>query len=795
MTPCGAESDRSVTSRRRRQMLRGAPLAAPYLILTCLSAGGVVFGGVRSPADGSAESFAAESPSERQLQEVTVTANRREESNQQVPLGIAAVSSNTAEKIGVTDAQSLAAVVPGLLFNRQANASIPFLRGVGTPVGESGDEPSVALYVDDVYMPAGSASLANYTSIDHIEVEKGPQGTLFGRNATGGVVQVFTRNPTDKPESSISAGYGNYDTGSANAYASGPLTERLLANLSLYWSNQSEGWGRNVTTGVSAFRSRDFGARAKFLWNGDERTSALLTFDFDKTRTQQGLGFRAWPWHRFAQPAPAIPKRGHFPMAPGYYDPNENFNSDGNDRQYGVSLKITHDFERARLVSISAYRDTRADYVLDEDSGPLPIVNVEIATPETTFSEELQLISRPAASLSWIAGFFYYNDKAGFDPIRFTGLAFAPLPFVYSYGIQTTQSYAGFAQATGSVFRDTHLTAGVRYTRDDRTERAGAVFGGGALVPAPNSPQSKSWSSPTWRLVLDHQFTPDVMAYLGYSRGFKSGLFNPVALPGAPIDQPVNPETLDAYTVGFKSESLEHRLRVNMEGFYYDYKNIQVEQILSAVSHITNAARAVIKGVDLDISVVPIDRLVLTASLEAMEGKYDSFPDGTFYVYSPATGGNCTFAAVPPPAPVPCGGVTPPNYNPVTGHWDLKGSHTIQTPPFSASVMGQYEISSSIGRFDLNLSWTHTGNYFATADNGKGQIPPSSSKNDVQRLIDVLNGSLGWTSNKADLEVRLWAKNLTNAHYWSYADEISFATFYSPAPPRTYGVRITKRFQ
>jgi len=192
---------------------------------------------------------------------------------------------------------------------------------------------------------------------------------------------------------------------------------------------------------------------------------------------------------------------------------------------------------------------------------------------------------------------------------------------------------------------------------------------------------------------------------------------------------------------------------------------------------------------------VPVDGLTLTASLEGMQGNYDSFPDGTAYVYNPVTGGNCTFAVAAPPLPVPCGGVTPPNYNAVTGSWDLKGNHTIQTPPFSVSLIGRYEIPTPIGRFDLNLAWTHTGNYYASADNGKGQIPPSSSKNDLQKLIDVVNGSLGWSPGNRDLEVRLWAKNMTGVHYWSYADEISFATFYSPAPPRTYGVTITKRFE
>jgi iron complex outermembrane receptor protein len=389
---------------------------------------------------------------------------------------------------------------------------------------------------------------------------------------------------------------------------------------------------------------------------------------------------------------------------------------------------------------------------------------------------------------------FYFNDKAGFDPIHFTGAAFEPLPFVNSYGILTTQSYAAFAQATATIFSDTHLTAGARYTGDHRTVRAGAVFGDDSVIAAPNSPQAKSWSSPTWRLVVDHQFTPDIMAYLGYSRGSKSGLFNPVVLPGDPIDKPVDPEILDAYTIGLKSEYLQRKLRVNIEGFYYDYNNIQVTQILSAVSHITNAARATIKGVDLEISAEPVDRLVVTASLEAMQGKYESFPNGTFFVYDPAMGGNCTFTVAAPPAPVPCAGVHPPNYDAATGAWDLKGNHTIQTPPFSASLIGQYGIPTPLGRFDLSLSWTHNGNYYASADNGKGQIAPSVSKNNLQNRIDIFNGSLAWISSNRELEVRLWAKNLTNVQYWSYADEIAFATFYSPAPPRSFGITMAKRF-
>jgi len=444
-----SSSDLNAVRFQRRRRARVFPLVPLIVTSTLLGwpvGGASAHAELPTTADTTPESGTITSGTQRQLQEVTVTANRRDESNQRVPLGIVALSADTAAELGVTDAHSLAALVPGLLFNTQANATIPFLRGVGTPIAESGDEPSVALYVDDVYIPAGSAALVNFTSIDHMEVEKGPQGTLFGRNATGGVVQVFTRSPMDKAELGVTAGYSNYDTWSADTYASGPLTKQLLANISVYWSNQSEGWGRNVTTGIPAFRARDYGARIKFLWNYTEGTNALLTLDFDKTVTQRGLGFRAFPGTGSLDPLPPFPNGG-FPPAPGYYDPNENLDSNGNDRQYGASLKITHDFDWSRLVTISAYRDTRADFLLDEDSGPLPIVNAQVTTPETTFTQELRLISQPGSSLfSWIAGLFYYNDKAGFDPINFTGVAFAPLPFVNVYGIQTTRSYAARMQ-------------------------------------------------------------------------------------------------------------------------------------------------------------------------------------------------------------------------------------------------------------------------------------------------------------------------------------------------------------
>jgi iron complex outermembrane receptor protein len=730
-----------------------------------------------------------------QIESVVVTANRRFENAQRVPIAISAVTAEDAAKLGVTDGQSLMDQVPGLNFNRQANASIPFLRGVGSPVGQPGDEPSVAFYVDDVYMPAGAASIANFNSIDSIEVEKGPQGTLFGRNATGGVIQVFTKNPTDDPELDASIGFANYDTYSGSIYATGQIADNLDANVAVYGSRQNGGWGKDrcaqlygflgCTTKGSTFTGSDFGGRAKFLWTPTSRTTVLLAVDYDKTVSQEGLGFHAYP---------GTTSTG-FPPALGFYDTVEDEPSHFGSRQDGISLKVTQDLGWANLVSISAYRDLRAISNLDEDAGPLDLLDTHLYTLEHTFTQEVRLVSPDDPKFNWIVGAFYYDDTVS-APYHFYGAlipTFTGTDFsAVGTGDQWTKSYSGFGQATYAIFPDTHLTAGLRYTVDQRRFAAFVTTPSLGTTEASNSPMSKNFPKLTGRLSLDHEFTDDIMGYIAFNRGFKSGVYNTTVfpVPGAPTQGPVSPEVLDSYTAGFKSEFFDHTLRANVEAFYYKYSNIQIDEVIGASTVLSNAASATMKGVDADITWLPIENLTLTASGEYLNGRYGNFPDGIYFVYN--GGGNCTFspfnASGCPTGPA---GATPPHYNPVTGQWNLKGLHTIQSPPFSLTLTGDYTIPTTVGPFDVNLSYFHGGDYYSDADNGLGQIAPSKPDNDRQKLLNIFNGSVGWNAADGKWDVRVWGKNLTGVKYWSFNIEDAFATQYSPAPPRTYGITLT----
>ena len=724
---------------------------------------------------------AATGPGSGELTEVVVTANRRQENLQSVPIMVSAITGETATNMGITDTMTLANSVPGLNFQRQSNASIPFLRGVGSPVGQSGDEPSVALYVDDVYIPAGSASLFNLNAVDRMEVEKGPQGTLFGRNATGGVVQIFTRNPTATPTVDVNVGYANYDTIYYNGYASGALSNTLAANISGYAYNQHDGWGTNVASGNPAYTSWNNGGRVKFLWTPNDKFSALLTGDIDVTRTEVGIAYRP------AAGTLAVP--GLFPPPEGYYDVDER-DSRSITKQEGVSLKLDGDLGWGRLISITAWRQTDAQQDFAYDSVPIPVAYVLIHNPEHTWTEELRLLSPDSSKLRWIVGLYYFNDRAAYDPLTFQGALVAPFDYINTYGYQKTESWSGFADGTYPITDNTNITAGFRYTSDKRDVEAGTFTTATDFVPASNSPGTTTWNKPTYRLVLSHNFTPDVMGYVGYNRGFKSGIYNLVILPFSPIGPPVQPETLDSYTIGAKTEFLDHKLRVNTEAFYYKDKNIQVDEVNGAATFITNAASATFKGIDLDITYRPIPSLTITASMEYLDGKYDSFPNGQYWVYQPVGGGNCAFTVVPG-GPTPCGGLaTPPGYNPTTGNWDLGGNKAIQSPPFSSYLSFAYHLPSPAGAWDFSVAWTHTGNYYADADNGQGQVSPSKPENDKQALLDLINASVTWTSPSGHWNAQVYGRNLTGQKYWSFALEDAFETQYSAAAPRVYGITL-----
>jgi iron complex outermembrane receptor protein len=353
---------------------------------------------------------------------------------------------------------------------------------------------------------------------------------------------------------------------------------------------------------------------------------------------------------------------------------------------------------------------------------------------------------------------YYLKDTSGYQPLSLTGLALAGLPYSDIFSTQRLSSYSGFGQATIEVLDATHLTLGARYTSDHRSITGETVLPlgpGGAPVPILPGAQSAVFAKPTWRIALDHQFTPDLLGYVSYNRGFKSGVFDSLAYSNAAV----KPEILDAYEIGLKSEFLDRRVRVNGAVFDYKYQDIQVDQLTAGVSTLLNAAKAKIYGADLDLTVVPLAGLTIGSAFEYLHGRYDSFPNAPLYT------------------PLPTGGDA-------TGAFDATGKTAVRSPDFTGNLTVAYDFAASFGKLDFAVGDYYNSGFFWNPDNRVRQ--PSYS---------LVNSSITWTALTGAWDTRIWGKNLLSKRYYSYATDQAFGDDASPAAPLTYGITVGFHFR
>ena len=683
-----------------------------------------------------------------ELEVITVTAQRRTENNQQVPITITVVSGDALAKQGIFDTTSLGAAVPGLIFTREGNNGTPYIRGVGTSTVGPGSESSVAVYVDGVYQSSQTALLFGLNNVNSIEVLKGPQGTLFGRNASGGVIQITTKDPSFTPGINLNVGYGNYDTARTSLYATAPLTDTVAINLAVEGKDQTKGWGRDLANNTEAFDGYNGNVRSKLLWTPGDNTRALVALDISYNRDETGYGWTLFPG-----------ARNIFDVATynGFYNPDDDPGDVNRWRNEGVSLSLDHNLGWAKIVSISAERYISSTGLLDLDAAPVPLFEeVGVYTKDTTFSQEVQLQSLESSGVQWLAGLYYLNDVAALDPDHIYGTALGPGNYENIANTITTNSLAPFGQATLEVLHDTRVTLGLRYTRDMKEILGGYTFDG-ATIPNTAGRQSKIWDKLTWRTAVDHQFTPDVLGYISYNRGFKSGTFD-ISSALAP---PVAPEVVDAYEAGWKTEWLNHSLRVNGSTFFYKYSNLQLQTVdaASGTEQLLNAASAKIYGLDLDAEAAFTSNLRVTAGLEALHARYTSFPSAPSYIPNQ-----------PPRGTPPYGGNSLTSIN-------ADGIQLLSAPNLSANIALDYTYATSLGLFNLNVSPSYTSRYPETFD---GRL--------YQPSVPLLSGSLTWSSGDNRWSIRLWGANLLGREYFTFAGDTSSGDVYSPAPPRTFGV-------
>jgi iron complex outermembrane receptor protein len=708
---------------------------------------------------------------------IVVTAQRREQSLQDVPIAISAFGAETLQDSGITSLDLLGRLTPGLTVAGGRGGSSIFLRGVGARTTDPGDTASVAVYVDGVYMPSPLAGLFSYPDVERIEVLKGPQGTLFGQSATGGLLHIITRKPSFSPEGEVRISYGNYDTASGRGYISGGLTDTIAASISLNGTYQGDGFGQNLTTGEDVFRRREWSTRGKILWEPTPDTEVVLTGFYGKDRSDYGT----------TTPPPGAP------VALGFVGPANPYDTFANNQEfptienYGGSLRIVHDFGGVTLTSTTGYGRLTRESVLDQEQSPAPFVDAYVFESSENWQQEF-LLTGSTGRLDWAAGVIHFEDVSGVDPVTIVPPALQGTGRrIQRSNSQTLNSTAVFGQITYAIIDPLRVTLGFRNTWDSRRLRfLDQIVAANSFDPRVSPVQSvlatvreddgssptsqASWSEPTYRIGLDYDVSEGLLLYASFSTGYKTGTFS--ALNIGPVGQPpsvVDPETLDAFEAGFKWDSSDGLLRVNASAFHYDFKNIQLLRPFVGGAEPFNAASTRMRGIDFDATVFASSALTMTLSAAYLDPRYTSFPDGRRAVPNPDFG-------LPGP-----NGATP--FNVIID--DLAGERPSDAPTFTASFSADFRQPVSFGPFDefqANFLYNYNDGFVLT-----------EGTDFIQESYHLMNLRVGLGSQKG-WEINAFMNNITDQAVIRAATRSAFgdAAFY--APPRTYGLELGFRW-
>lgn len=552
------------------------------------------------------------------LDDIVVTAERRETSLQRTPIAISAFGADTLAERKIDSIRDLAGQIPNLRIPRATigyTTQLFSLRGVGEtdPI----QEPTLSVYVDDVYYPRQIGSMLDFNDVQRIEILRGPQGTLYGRNTSAGALRVITRDPGDDMQAAADIGYGSYDAVKARALASGALVpDSLYASIAYtHYTRGGTHWDPTLGKPVNGI---DVNAiRAKLRWTPGTTTDVQLTLDGLRDRSDT----RSY--------TPKVQPGGGYDAFVSYSEVEPRNKLD----QAGASLRIKQALaDRIELKSITAYRGfgQPVDY---ENDGTANLAQKNLIHYRDRYvTEELQL-NGGFGRLDVTLGAFYFHERFGVrrDGFTRTGpLVTSPLNKIGDVNTTITDSYAVYGQGTYAITDRLKLTAGLRGTWEKkRFDFISNTINDARAVVAVRfaGDADKKWNAVTPKIALDYQFSPAILAYASYTQGFKAGGFDNRASRLEDARRAFDPEKVYSYEGGLKTELFDHRLRANFAGFYNDYRNLQVSSYVPALARTvrTNAAGAETYGVEAELSASPTGRLNLQASAGWLIARYKDF--------------------------------------------------------------------------------------------------------------------------------------------------------------------------
>jgi iron complex outermembrane recepter protein len=713
------------------------------------------------------------------LEEIVVTAQKRVATAQEVPISIVAVTGEQLARTGQTDFLAIAARTPTLQYSQAGGEAQIYIRGIGSNLLAVGADPSVAIHLDGVYLGRPNMGMSQFLDIARVEVLRGPQGTLYGRNATGGSINIISNQPTDEFEGYASVGTGSFNRMEVKSAVSGPLSDAWSFRLAGRYAKDN-GYVRDLDLrGGQKLDDQDLKAvRGILRYAPNEQLTATLTMDYsdfsngntavrpnDDTGTAQFFGAK--------DTGSILAEYNDFPTFMDW-------------RTGGPTLNVEYATDTLTTSLVVAHKTFDMDFFFNTDGTEINVTRTsEIFDTEQT-SAELRFASNSDGRFNWIGGLYYLEEqKAGaLGLVREVGV-----PSLRSFNIfaeNDTDAWAAFGEVYFDLSDTVRLTAGLRYSDEKKGDynELNFVLAGGAnpasevlqglfgnidydncfpspaFCPFQSRTDSQSWDAWTPKFGIDWKPNDNVLIYASYTEGFKSGGYNDYQ----PTNPVYGPETIESIEVGAKTDWLDGRLRVNAAVFSYDYQDLQVTTFFQSLTLVSNAADATVRGIDLEVLGKPNESTLLGASFSFLDAAYDAFaaPYGVCSQFVVNLGNEPGCADVPTtrafgsPRIIQAGGKTLNN-----------------APKFKANLFSQYDVSlGDAGQLSFFAQISHTGDiYFNPANAAEAQ----------QKAYTLLDARLGWESADGAWEASLYGKNLTDERYFHNIVQFTSSSLPPPA--------------
>lgn len=700
-----------------------------------------------------------------QLEEVVVTAERREASLQGTAISISAFTSAELQQAGIQTTEQLTGFTPGLNIQRDVIGKV-VIRGIGTENFTVAGDPGVAIMLDDVYLARSSVSIFDLFDLERVEVLRGPQGTLYGRNATGGAMNFISSKPTDSLEGYVNADLGEYSKERFEGAISGPLGDSLKGRIA-FLSHQRDGFTDNIFPGVeSGLKELDdkdlWAARAHLRWEPSSDLTINLSADAYRDDSNPVpykyvddplIYFGGAPFPNPLANQLRTVSQGYEFDIPGF---DRSLNNANRQEQTGIQLRIDWNLnDTLSLTSITGYRETDFEWLNDGDGIEAYLVNYFQIDNSQQSTQEFRL-SSDGERMNWVAGIYYLGEESD----SFLGI---PLPLgaglplaILIDGESETEAYAVFGEMSWSLSERLSLTLGARYSYEDKTvfyvdDRTSLG------APLASVDDDDNWSAFTPKLGLDYFVNDSTMLYASLTQGFKSGGFNMLA-----VQPSYDEEEVLSLEAGIKTRFADGRLQLNASAFHYWYDDLQVGKVVNLNAVIENAAEATIYGGEVEFRALVTDQFDVNVAISILETEYDEF-------------------------------VSEDKDLPGAPAVSLAGNDLPRAPGLTSSLGATYSIPIGPGQVELWGNWQYTDSQFFT---------PFNRATFEQGSYNVFNASVTWRASEDRWHVSLYGANIGDEDYFTNALESGVPTpgvdpvvpqFFVGAP-RTWGGRLQFNF-